>query len=297
MNIVITGASGLIGTALSASLSQAGHHVYAMERQPQSKQPFHWWPPTGQIHFDPDIAIDAVINLAGAGIADLRWSPQRKQEIKQSRVAGTALLAQTLAQLPHKPQVLLSGSAIGFYGDSGAQQVDESSPPGTDYLADVATAWEQATAPAQAAGIRTVLLRTGVVLSARGGALQKMLLPFKLGLGGPVGDGRQYMSWVSLRDEVGMIEFLLQHPEISGAVNLVAPQAVTNAEFGSTMGKVLHRPALLPLPAFAAKLAMGEMAEALLLSSCRVFPGVLQQAGYTFQDAQLSHALEHAVQA
>jgi len=293
MNIVITGASGLIGRALTRALQQAGHQVFAMERKPASRQPFHWWPAAGQIHWADEIAIDAVINLAGTGIAEQRWSPQRKQEIKNSRVDATRLLATKLASLTHKPRLLLSASAIGYYGDTGNVAVSEPASAGADFLADVATSWEQATQPAQAAGIRTLLLRTGIVLSEHGGALHRMLLPFKLGLGGVVGNGEQYMSWVSLRDAVAMICFLLQQPGLSGPVNLVAPAAVTNREFTQTLGRVLHRPTLLPLPATVARLALGEMAQPLLFSSIRVTPGVLQQAGYPFLDADLQSCLQH----
>jgi len=295
MNVVITGASGLIGTALREALKADGHQVYAMERRQQSTALFHWWPPTRQIYFDPDIPVDAVINLAGAGIADQRWSPQRKQEIKDSRAMATELLAETLAALPHKPSVLLSGSAIGFYGETGSQQVDEKNEAGTDFLAEVSYAWEQATKSALNAGIRTVLLRTGIVLSNQGGALQKMLLPFKLGAGGVVGNGMQYMSWVSLRDEVSMIRFLLQREDLSGPINLVAPAAVTNRAFTKALGKALKRPTFLSMPAAAARLAFGEMADHLLLSSIRVYPTILEQAGYSFQDPDLATALKAMV--
>ena len=295
MNIVITGASGLIGTALSSALRADGHQVYGMQRSPSSDAPFHWWPPAGHIHFDDSIPVDVVINLAGAGIADRRWNERRKQEIRDSRVLSTELLAKTLSRLPHRPGLFISGSAIGFYGDTGAERVDEMNEAGSDFLAEVSYAWEQAAKPALDAGIRTVLIRTGIVLSDRGGALQKMLLPFKLGVGGVVGSGQQYMSWVSLRDVVAMIRFLMAHEELSGPVNLVAPTAVTNREFTRTLGSALKRPALLPMPAFAARLAFGEMADQLLLSSIRVYPYLLQQAGYRFQDGDLETALANII--
>ncbi|MAR89624.1 MAG: TIGR01777 family oxidoreductase [Pseudomonadota bacterium] len=296
MNIVISGATGLIGTALTRALTAAGHNVYGLARSPQSSALFHWWPPAQQIHFDPDIPVDAVINLAGAGIADKRWNDERKREIKQSRIMATRLLAEKMAAMRHPPQVFISASALGYYGDTGDQAVTESSAVGEGFLAEVARDWEQAAAPAVAAGIRTLFIRTGIVLSTEGGALQQMLLPFRLGLGGIIADGRQYMSWISLRDEVEGIRFLLEHPGVSGPVNLVAPNPVSNRAFTKTLGKVLHRPTLIPLPAAVVKLVFGEMGEHLLLTSTRVQPRVLEQAGYRFLDPTLRGALENLLQ-
>ncbi len=295
MNIVMTGASGLIGTALSQALAQAGHTVFAMQRGENINAPFAWQPERGVIHWDKNRDIDAVIHLAGANIADGRWSKVRKRLILESRKHGTELLAQTLAQLPKPPKHFLSGSAIGFYGDTGVQQVDEQSPLGTGFLAEVCKPWETGAQAAVDAGIRTVFLRTGVVLSSQGGALAKMLLPFKLGLGGRVGDGKQYMSWVSLPEIVQMLQFILNHEEIKGAVNLVSKPALSNQAFTNTLGKVLKRPTVLPLPAFMVRLIFAEMGEYLLLGSSRVYPQVLEEAGYPFMDNSLEMALRRVL--
>lgn len=291
MNILITGASGLVGGALRETLTSLGHTVYAMHRDPASDQPFHWWPPTGRIHFDPTIAIDGVIHLAGASIADGRWNARRKQLILRSRVQSTQLLASALAQMPVKPAVFISGSAIGYYGHTGDRWVDESSAPGDDFLAMVARQWEQAAEPAELAGIRTVLIRTGMVLSRQGGALQKMLPPFKLGLGGRIGSGNQFISWVRLQELCQMIAFIFEHSELSGPINLVSSPAVTNAEFSATLARALGRPALLPMPGWLARLLFGEVADLLLLSSTRVKPTRLQEAGYPFIDNSLEAAI------
>lgn len=289
MRLLLTGSSGLIGRTLQADLAAAGHQVICLPRQPQGD--FFWQPEQDMIRMDTRVRLDGVIHLAGAGIAEGRWTPQRKHQIRHSRVQGTALLCRYLAQLEHPPEVLLSGSAIGFYGDTQDQAVDEAALGGPGFLAEVAQAWEAATQPAIDAGIRTVHLRTGIVLSPAGGALQQLLLPFRLGLGGRIGTGQQYMSWVSLTDISRMIQFILTRPDLSGAVNLVSPNPVTQQTFAQTLGRVLHRPACLPLPAGAARLLFGEMADALLLSSHRVRPRILQEAGYSFNAATLETAL------
>ena len=237
---------------------------------------------------------DAVVNLAGAGVADRRWTDARKAEIRSSRVDGTRALATGLAGLAQPPAVLLSGSAIGWYGDAGGREVDESAPAGPGFLAGVVRDWEAAAEPARAAGIRVAHLRTGIVLSGKGGTLGRLLLPFKLGLGMRLGPGSQYMSWISLADEVGAIRFLIGLPDVSGPVNLTAPAPVTNAEFSSALASVLHRPALLRVPAVALRLGLGEVAGE-LLASARVLPRQLLGAGYPFQHADIRAALAWAV--
>lgn len=291
MNVLITGSSGLIGTQLTKALRKNGDTVYRMLRSRQQEEPFYWDPAAGKIQLDESILIDAVINLAGSSIADGRWTEKRKGLILHSRVDGTLLLAKTLADMQNRPKVFISGSAIGFYGDTGEQVVDEGSEAGENFLADVAQQWEKATLPAVEAGIRTVNIRTGVVLSPEAGMLDKLLLPFKLGLGGIVGNGRQYLSWVSINEIVSMIQFLLADESLSGPVNLVAKEPVTNYTFTKTLGTVLQRPTLIPLPAYAVKLAFGEMGEELLLSSARVVPKRLTEAGYHFIDNGLEEAL------
>lgn len=291
MNVLITGSSGLIGTQLTRFLTENGHHVYRMQRNGQSDQPFSWDPAAGNISMDDAIQLDAVINLSGASIADGRWTEKRKKLILESRINSTRLLAETLADMQNRPKVFISGSAIGFYGDSGEQAVDEDSKPGSNFLATVAQRWEEAAQPASAAGIRTVNIRTGVVLSPEAGMLDKLLLPFKLGLGGIVGNGKQYLSWVSIHEIINMIQFLLENESLSGPVNLVAREPVTNHTFTKTLGVVLNRPTLIPLPAYAVKLAFGEMGEELLLSGARVMPKRLTDAGYEFVDISLEAAL------
>ena len=291
MNVLITGSSGLIGTQLTRFLTENGHHVYRMQRNGQSDQPFSWDPAGGNSSMDDAIQLDAVINLSGASIADGRWTEKRKKLILESRINSTRLLAETLAGMQNRPGVFISGSAIGFYGDSGEQVVDEDSKPGSNFLATVAQQWEEATQAASAAGIRTVNMRTGVVLSPEAGMLDKLLLPFKLGLGGIVGNGKQYLSWVSIHEIVNMIQFLLENESLSGPVNLVAREPVTNHTFTKTLGAVLKRPTLIPLPAYAVKLAFGEMGEELLLSGARVMPKRLTEAGYEFVDISLEAAL------
>lgn len=289
MKILITGSSGLMGTALREFLAAKGHEVFRMLRIPSDEEPFYWLPSETRIHFDESTNLDAVVHLAGASITDGRWNKKRKKIISESRVEGTKLLSNALAQLKNKPKVLISGSAIGYYGSTGDQMVDESSQPGSDFLADVCQQWEKATTPASDAGIRTVHIRTGVVLSALGGALRKMILPFKLGLGGILGNGQQYMSWVSIHDMTSMIQFIIENESLEGAVNLVSKKPVTNYTFTKTLGSVIRRPTILPLPAFAARLMFGEMADAILLSSARVIPKKLEGMGYEFIDDDLEN--------
>ncbi len=282
--VLITGASGLIGTALSRCLEARGDRVVPLSRQPDAAA---WWDiDAGKIHA-PDLAPDAVVHLAGENIGQGRWTPARKQQFVKSRVRSTSLLCEWMAQLPIQPKVLVSASATGIYGDCGEREVDERSPLGEDFLADLCRNWEAATGLAEQAGIRVVHMRTGVVLSPDGGALKTMLPPFRMGLGGRVGNGRQWMSWASLDDAVRAIEFALDAKTLQGAVNLVCPNPTRQADFARSLGKALRRPALLPLPAFAVKMLFGEMGKALLLASTRVAPNALTDSGFEFTDADL----------
>ena len=295
MNILITGASGLIGSALQNYLSEQGYTVYCMERGENCKSDFHWQPKKGTIYFNESIYIDVVINLAGSNISNGRWTKKKKQTIFDSRVKSTQLLASKLVTLKQPPKLFISGSAIGFYGETGSSTVNEADQAGNDFLSYVAREWEKATQPALDAGIRTVHLRTGIVLSTQGGALQKMLLPFKLGLGGVIGSGKQYMSWVSIDDVTRIIDFILQSKTISGPVNMVAPESVTNYEFTKSLGKALNRPTIFPMPSFIAKLLFGEMADALLLTSTRVQPKELIDNGYQYRHSNLLSALKDCI--
>lgn len=289
MEIAITGASGLIGTALTEKLTADGHRVVPVSRS--AGDGIHWDPANGTVDSAGLEGLDAVVHLAGEPIGDKRWNDEVKRRIHDSRTDSTRLLATTLASLDKPPRVLLSGSAIGYYGDAGATPLTETSPPGNDFLAKVCVDWESATEPAEAAGIRVARLRTGLVLTPDGGALAKMLPLFKLGLGGKMGSGRQYWSAISIDDEVGIITWLL-HNEVSGPVNLTCPEPTTNAEFTDTLGDVLGRPTIVPVPAFGPKLLLGgELADALLFTSARVIPQVAETAGYVFQHPTLESAL------
>ncbi len=293
MNVLITGSSGLIGTALRSRLTEEGHSIFCMIRGVrQSDSRFSWFPSEGIINLDESGRIDAVVHLAGAGIADKRWSPERKKIIFESRVNSTRLLAGKLASLSHKPEVFISGSAIGFYGNTLEKTVDESSPAGTGFLPYVCSEWERAARPAINAGIRTVFLRTGIVLSKEGGALAKMLTPFRLGLGGVIGSGDQYMSWISMRDMVEVIVFVLKNSSLRGPVNAVSNKPVTNGIFTEMLAKVLNRPVLFPVPSFAVKIVFGEMADEILLTGQRVLPWKLLDAGFEFSDNDLETALK-----
>lgn len=291
MNILLSGATGLIGRALTEYLTSKGHTIYPLFRNPASKKSHYWSPEKNQIHLDDGINLDAVIHLAGENIADSRWSNKKKAAILNSRVDGTRLISKEIASLKNRPRLFISASAIGFYGDTGDDIVDEDSNRGTGFLSDVATQWEMSTRAAEEAGIRTIHIRTGIVLSPDGGVLQKMLLPFKMGFGGVVGNGKQYMSWISINDVIRVIEFLIDDTSLSGPFNLVAPQPVTNFTFTRSLGRTLHRPTFIPLPAMVARIMFGEMADALLLSSCRVEARRLQTSGYTFLDSDLDNTL------
>ncbi|MDQ2649151.1 MAG: TIGR01777 family oxidoreductase [Actinomycetota bacterium] len=296
MRIAITGASGFIGSHLQRSLEADGHTVLPVSRSAGAPGTVRWDPAAGELDATALEGLDGIVHLAGEGIADKRWTPARKAAILESRRAGTTLLAGALASLSEKPPVLVSGSAIGFYGDRGDEELTEASGPGDDYLAEICTTWEAATAAAEEAGIRVAHIRTGIVLGA-GGALGKMLPLFKLGVGGRLGPGTQWMSWVALADEVAAIRFLLEHP-VRGPVNLTAPNPVTNREFTKVLGSVVHRPTLLPVPKFGPKLLLGgELAELLLFASQRVLPSALLEAGYQFRHPTLESALRDLVEA
>lgn len=289
MDVAITGSTGLIGTALITHLEAAGHTPVRVTRDGSAG--IGWKPSEGRIDAGAFEGIDAVVHLAGAGIGDKRWSDERKKLIYDSRIDSTRLLAGTLAGLQNPPKVLLSGSAIGFYGDRDDERLDESSAPGEGFLTDVVVDWEKETKAAEDAGIRVAHLRTGIVLSPNGGALQKLLPIFKLGAGGKLGSGKQWWSTISIDDVVAMIGWLL-HNEISGPVNLTCPEPTTNATFADTLGDVLRRPSFLPVPKFGPKLVIGgELAENLLFTSARVEPKVATEAGYQFRHPTLEAAL------
>jgi uncharacterized protein (TIGR01777 family) len=293
MKIAVSGASGLVGTALCAALAKDGDDVRRLVRHaaPGLPDAIAWDPARGTIDAAALEGLDAVVHLAGENIAGGRWTEEKKALIRSSRVNGTRLVAGTLATMQRAPRVLVCASAIGFYGPHGDEPLDESAAPGHDFLATTCVEWEDAAAPARAAGVRVVHVRFGVVLSRHGGALAKMLTPFKLGLGGRLGSGRQWMSWVSIDDVVGAVRQTLHWARHEGPVNVVSPNAVTNAEFTKALGAALGRPTIFPMPAFAARLVFGEMADALLLSGQRVVPAKLAAAGYEFRHPKLEGAL------
>ncbi len=296
MTVLVTGSSGLVGSALIPNLDAGGHRVFRLVRgSPQGDVERRWDPERGELDAASLDGVQAVVHLAGENIASGRWNDAKKDRIRSSREDGTRLLAQGLAELQTPPGVLICASAVGYYGNRGEEILNEESAPGDDFLAETCLAWEQAARPAADAGIRTVYLRIGIVLSADGGALAKMLFPFKMGAGGVIGSGNQYMSWVTLSDLVGIVDHALNTETLQGPVNAVSPAPVTNREFTRALGGVLSRPTLLPMPAFAARLAFGEMADALLLSSTRVLPARLQESGYDFQHPQLNDALRHVL--
>ena len=290
--ILVSGVSGPIGAALLPSLKSRGYEVTRLVRGAANGNDQIPWNPTQPIAPEKVSGFDAVIHLAGESIVG-RWTKTKKMKIRESRVGGTTALAEALAQAATKPQVFVCSSAIGYYGDRGSEVLHERSSPGAGFLADVCREWEAATKAAAKAGIRTVQMRTGVVLSPQGGALGKMLLPFKIGVGGKIGDGRQWMSWIDVQDMVGAIHHILKSDLLQGPVNMVAPKPVTNAEFTKTLASVLSRPAILPVPAFAVKLAFGEMGETVLLGSQRVEPTQLVMSGYPFRFSSLQASLEN----
>ncbi len=298
-SFVVSGAGGGIGSALCAVLSTGGHEPVALSRSASprpdavARRTVGWRPAAGEIDAGGLEGADFVVHLAGESIAAGRWDDETKRRIRDSRVEGTRLLARALAGLERKPEAMICASAIGWYGDRGDEPLDESSEPGEGFLAEVCRAWEAAAEPAREAGIRVVHLRFGVVLWPAHGALERLLVPFRLGAGGPVGDGRQFWSWVSLDDVIGAILHAAATRDLAGPVNVTAPRPVRNRAFARTLGRVLGRPSLLPAPAPILRLALGEMADALLLASARVRPGKLEASGYAFLDPELEAALGH----
>jgi uncharacterized protein (TIGR01777 family) len=297
MDVAVTGSSGLIGSALGPALARAGHRMVPVVRSTAARTSrpgaLSWDPDAGTIDAGGLEGIGAVVHLAGENIGASRWNEGQKARIRDSRVKGTVLLSETLAKLANPPRVLVSASGINVYGDRGDEVVTEESRPGEGFLAEACKAWEGATAPAEQAGIRVVHLRSGIVLSPAGGALDKMLTPFRLGLGGRLGSGAQWMSWISVDDEVGAIVHLLGDGGPAGPVNATAPNPVTNAEFSKALGQALRRPSVMPVPAPALRLLLGrEMADELLLASMRVLPARLLDAGYPFQAPELGSALQ-----
>jgi uncharacterized protein (TIGR01777 family) len=290
--VAITGASGLIGRALQARLRLNGKRVRCLTRSESPDRPddIVWDPMRGKLEPHELEGAEAVVHLAGEPIAQ-RWTGARREAIRESRVRGTELLARAIVALDVKPRVLLSGSAVGYYGGRGDEPVDEESAPGTDFLAGVAREWEHATGAAQDAGVRVVLMRSGVVLSPHGGMLERLLPPFRLGVGGPIGTGRQWISWIGLDDYLRAAEHAMATTGLHGPVNLVAPNPVTNAEFAATLGRVLGRPALVPVPSFALELLYGEMARATILAGQRVAPKALLRNGFHFAHPTLEEAL------
>lgn len=293
MKILISGSHGLVGKALIKSLTTDGHEVVRLVRRQRSAgaAEIEWRPNEGRIDAQQLEGHDVVVHLAGESIAEDRWTADKKRSIRESRVKGTSLLSNALANLSQPPTLFLSASAIGYYGDRGDELLTEKSAPGKGFLSEVCIEWENATTPAVQKGIRTVYTRFGIILDASGGALEKMLTPFRMGIGGRIGGGKQWMSWIALDDVVNGLKFLIADESTHGPVNFVSPIPVTNAEFTTTLGRVLSRPTLFPVPAFGVRLAFGEMADALLLSSQKVAPGVLQDRGFSFTWPLLEPAL------
>jgi hypothetical protein len=297
MRVIVTGSTGLVGSALVKSLLADGHEVTRLVRGGSQgfKAPgtaaVHWDPERGEIDAKELEAHDAAVHLAGENVGEGRWDEEKKRRILESRVKGTTLLAGALAGLSAKPKVLVSASATGFYGDRGAEILREESASGNDFLSEVCREWEKATLAASQAGIRVVHLRIGVVLTGEGGALKKLLTPFKLGVGGKIGSGSQYMNWITLEDLIGVIRRAVEDENLRGPVNTVAPQQVTNGEFTKALGHALGRPTIFAVPAFAARLAFGEMADTLLLASTRVEPARLKEIGYQFKHPEIGEAL------
>lgn len=294
MKILISGASGLVGSALIPKLKESGHQILTLSRKASDN--------AGEVNWDPlkeieDInkleGVETVIHLAGESVGDSRWTEEKKHKIRDSRVIGTKILCDALLKLEEQPKTFISASAVGIYGNRDNEIITEESTHGTDFLAKVGLEWEAASNPLKGNGVRVVYTRIGIVLSKKGGALEKMLLPFKLGLGGKLGSGNQYMSWIAIDDVVNAIEFIISNDSLSEAINLTAPKPVTNKEFTKTLGEVLSRPAIIPVPAFALKIAFGEFAEIALLAGQQVIPKKLQDAGYKFLFEDIESALRH----
>lgn len=297
MNVLLTGASGLIGSAMAAALQARGDAVrYLVRREPRAGMPeFRWRPESNWLDAAALNGVDAVIHLAGQSVASGRWNTAVKRGIRESRVLGTQTIVAAMREAQPRPKVLLSASAIGYYGNRGDDWVDENSPAGQGFLCDVCRDWESAAVSAESAGVRVVRMRFGHVLSTAGGAMGKLLPIFRLGLGGPLADGRTWWSWISRPDVVRAILFLLDREDLSGAFNMTAPAPVTNREITRALGKVLRRPAVLPVPRFALRLMFGEMADEVLLSGCRVKPMRLEEAGFSFEDTEIFGCLSRLI--
>lgn len=292
--IAITGASGLIGSALVRSLVADGHEVLAVTRNATDPSDVAWDLDRGTIEADRLEGLDAVVHLAGEPIGAKRWTRPVRERILRSRREGTALLASTLSRLDTPPRVLVSGSAVGYYGDRGAEPIDERTPPGSDFLAQVCVEWERAADPARDAGIRVVHPRTGVVIAREGALIDKVELPFRLGIGGRVGSGRQFVPWIAMTDEIAALRLLIEH-DLEGPVNLVAPQQIDNRVLTKALGKALRRPTLLPIPTIAIRLLYGEMGVTLATTSQRIVPRVLGDAGFAFEHTDIEAALVQAL--
>jgi uncharacterized protein (TIGR01777 family) len=298
MKILVSGSHGLVGKALIRSLTSDGHEIARLVRnKPSGTREVEWHPNQGKLDAASLEGFDAVVHLAGESIASSRWSDEKKRAIRDSRVKGTALLSDALARLSRPPSMFLSASAIGYYGNRGDELLTENSAAGDDFLSNVCVEWENATKPAIEKGIRTVHARFGIILDKNEGALGKMLTPFRMGVGGRIGNGKQWMSWIAIDDVVNGLKFLISDQTTSGPVNFVAPNPVTNAKFTKTLGRVLSKPTLFPMPEFGVRLAFGEMGDALLLSSQKVKPGVLEQIGFNFKWPMLDEALRHIITA
>jgi uncharacterized protein (TIGR01777 family) len=297
MRVLITGASGLVGRELQKIIcsEKVTTCCSASRSEPADEQHIQWTVEDGFAEPEKLEGLDAVVHLAGENVSGLRWTEEKKRSIRDSRVLGTRNVVTAISKLKNRPKVFVASSAIGFYGERGDEEITESSAAGDNFLAEVSKAWESESRRAEDAGIRTVLLRTGIVLTKEGGALGTMLTPFKLGVGGVIGSGKQWMSWISMEDHIAVINFVIENENIRGAVNSVSPNPVTNEQFTKTLGDVLYRPTFLPLPEFAVSMVFGEMGDALLLASTKVVPKRLEDAGFEFKYPQLKPAIEHAV--
>ena len=295
MKVLVSGARGLIGKELSEQLKAKGHEVLGLSRSAAGPDFVRWDPKKDELKPEDIDGCEAVVHLAGENIASGRWDESMKAKIRESRIKGTKLLVDRIASLEKKPRVFLGASAIGFYGDRGSEQVDESSAVGKGFLADLCQDWEKSCDQLSEVGVRVVNARIGVVLSTEGGALSKMLTPFKMGAGGQIGSGGQYMSWITVKDVASAIIYLLENESFSGPVNLVAPEPVTNIQFTKALGKVLGRPTIFPVPAFAARIVFGEMADELLLSSTNVEPKVLKDSEFEFSCKQIDEGLKQVL--